>query len=232
MEWMTDDLLERTKKFLDTNPLGDKRATLARLFDITEHKARELLRKAQVNGPTWGIFDIETTDLEGHFGRMLCCSVLTYPSMEMRTFRWDDYSDDPSDDSVLVTKARDHIESHNISCGWYTKGFDIGFIRARLAACGERLLKPMLHFDPMWGYKGWRGVKIGSASLKNVSEFLGLSEQKMAVPKEVWVKAGMGNKEALDILVDRCESDVRVTWECAQHCLNNQLLKTPIQMYP
>lgn len=75
-------------------------------------------------------------------------------------------------------------------------------------------------------------MKIGSASMKNVSEFLGLDEQKMNVDKETWVKANAGNREALDILVDRCESDVRVTWRIAQHCLENGLLKTPIQVYP
>jgi len=68
--------------------------------------------------------------------------------------------------------------------------------------------------------------------MKNVAEFLGLDEQKMDVPKIVWVKANSGNVEALDVLIDRCESDVRVTWKIAQHVLDNRLLKNPIQMYP
>jgi hypothetical protein len=90
----------------------------------------------------------------------------------------------------------------------------------------------MPHFDPMWGYKGWRGLKIGSSSMKNVSEFLNLDEQKMNVPKETWVNANAGCKESLDEIVERCESDVRVTMKIAKHCLANGLLKSPIQVYP
>ena len=68
--------------------------------------------------------------------------------------------------------------------------------------------------------------------MENVAEYLGLLEQKMKLPKEIWVKAGMGNKEALNKIIERCESDVRITWEIAQHILNNNLLKTPFTMYP
>jgi len=233
MDWMTDELIEKTRDILAKNPGGDKRKVVARLLDITEHKARELIRKAAISGPTWGVFDLETTKLEGHFGRLLCGSIMEYPSMEMVTHSWPDYEEDFSvgDDSRLAVAIRDEIEKHTISCGYFSKGFDIGFLNARLLYHGERLLKPMLHHDPIWGFKGWRGVKIGSASMKNVAEYLGL-EAKEAPPKEVWVKAGMGNKEALKIIISRCESDVRITWDIAQYCLNNRLLKTPIQMYP
>ena len=230
-DWMTDEILEETREFLGNDPEGDKRAKLAGLLGVTEYKARQLIRKAAISGPTWGIFDLETTDLEGHFGRLLCGSVLEHPSMEMVTHKWFDFSDDLSDDRKLAVAIRDEIEKHTISCGYFSKGFDIGFLNARLLAGDERLLKPMLHHDPIWGFKGWRGVKIGSASMKNVAEYLGL-EQKMQLPKETWIKAGMGNRVALEQIVDRCESDVRITWDIAQYVLTNRLLKTPIQMYP
>jgi len=232
-DWMTDEILEEAREFLRNDPEGDKRAQLASLLSVTEYKARQLIRKAAVSGPTWGIFDLETTKLEGHFGRLLCGSVLSYPSMDMVTHKWPDYESDFSDgdDSGLAVAIRDEIEKHTISCGYFSKGFDIGFLNARLLFHGERLLNPMLHHDPIWGFKGWRGVKIGSASMKNVAEYLGLPA-KEAPPKEVWVKAGMGNKAALDIIISRCESDVRLTWDIAQYCLANRLLKTPIQMYP
>ena len=232
-DWMTDEILEETREFLRSDPDGDRRAKLASLLGVTTYKARQLIRKAAVSGPTWGIFDLETTKLEGHFGRLLCGSVLSYPAMEMVTHSWPNYEGDFSDgdDSKLAIAIRDEIEKHTISCGYFSKGFDIGFLNARLLYHGERLLQPMLHHDPIWGFKGWRGVRIGSASMKNVAEYLGLPA-KEAPPKEVWVKAGMGNKAALDIIVSRCESDVRLTWDIAQYCLANRLLKTPIQMYP
>jgi len=135
-------------------------------------------------------------------------------------------------DRVLAVAIRDAIEAHDISCGYFTKGFDIGFLNARLVWHGERKMESMPHFDVMWGYKGWRGLKIGSSSMKNVSEYLGLDEQKMGVPKEIWVRAGTGDTEALDVIVERCESDVRVTLEIANHSLKNKLVKNPFAVYP
>jgi DNA polymerase III epsilon subunit-like protein len=172
-DWSTDEALEKTREFLRSEPDGDKRAELAGLLGITEYKARELIRAASLSGPTWGIFDLETTKLEGHFGRLLCGSVLSYPAMEMVTHKWPEYEEDFSD-------GDDEIEKHTISCGYFSKGFDIGFLNARLLFHGRRLLRPMLHHDPIWGFKGWRGVKIGSASMKNVAEYLGLSAKEAA----------------------------------------------------
>jgi uncharacterized protein YprB with RNaseH-like and TPR domain len=230
-DWMTDALVEKTREFLGENPEGDKRAQLARLLDITEFKARQLIRRASVSGPTWGIWDLETTALEGHFGRLLCGSILSYPDMEMVTHSWPDYAEDPSEDGHLAVAIRDEIEKHQFSCGYYTKGFDFGFLNARLLAAGERLIKPHLHLDCIWAFRGWRGPKIGSSRMSNVAEYLGL-EQKMKLPKEVWVKAGMGNKAALRQIIERCESDVRITWDIAQYVLDNKILKNPLQMYP
>jgi len=236
MDWMTEKTISKAKRVLETDPVN-KRQAIAGHLGITEYKAREILREIEnepvkIEGPTWAVFDIETTKLEGHFGRLLCGSVLSYPSMEIKTYRWDDYSPDPSEDADLAVAIRDAIESHTISCGYFTKGFDIGFLNARLAAGDHRTMRSMPHLDAIWAYRGWRGLKIGSSSMKNVAEFLGLDEQKMDVPKIVWVKANSGNVEALDVLIDRCESDVRVTWKIAQHVLDNRLLKNPIQMYP
>ena len=230
-DWMTDEILEETREFLGNDPEGDKRAKLAGLLGVTEYKARQLIRKAAISGPTWGIFDLETTKLEGHMGRILCGSIMTSPSGDMVTHKWTDFAEDPSDDADLAVAIRDTIENHNFSVGWYSKMFDIPFLNARLMAGGNRLITPMYHLDAIWGYGGRGGPKIGSKSMKNVAEFLGI-EQKQTVPKLVWVKAGMGNKSALKILVDRCESDVRITWVAAQEVIDRHLLKNPFQLYP
>jgi len=231
-DWMTDELIAKTRDFLEGDPEGDKRARLASLLDVTEFKARQLIRSSKsFGGVNWGIFDLETTKLEGHMGRILCGSIMTWPGETMKTYKWDDYAEDPSEDGDLSVAIRDHIEKHSISCGYYSKMFDIGFLNARLLGNRHRRMKPMLHHDAIWGFGGRGGPKIGSKSMKNVAEFLGI-EQKQSVPKIVWVKAGMGNKAALKILVDRCESDVRITWEAAQYNIDNDNLKAPIQMYP
>ena len=51
-DWMTDEILEETREFLRSDPDGDRRAKLASLLGVTTYKARQLMRKAVVSGPT------------------------------------------------------------------------------------------------------------------------------------------------------------------------------------
>ena len=229
MTWMTPDLVDAAKENDDLT-----RDELSNLLGITGYKVRQLRRKIEheVTGPTIAVFDLETTDLKGDFGRLLCGSVLSYPSMEIRSFRIDEINaGSVADDGPLAAAIRDEIEQHHISAGYFSKGFDISFLNTRLLAAGERRMTPMLHIDPIWFYRGWRGVGVRSSKMKVVAEWLGLDEQKMQVPADVWVAARHGDKAALDIVVDRCESDVRVTMDIIVHALDNRLMKN-IQTYP
>jgi len=178
------------------------------------------------------VFDLETTSLLGDLGRLLCASVLSLPEGEMVTFRQDKIKKKKSfaDDREICLQLRDHIETHHMSIGYYSKGYDIPFLNTRLASHGERHLMPMLHLDPIWFFKGWRGLKPRSCKLKVVAEFLDL-ESKPDVPVEVWANAQGGDPEAIDILVDRCEADVRITHEVAMFALRAGLVRN-IQRYP
>jgi uncharacterized protein YprB with RNaseH-like and TPR domain len=177
-------------------------------------------------------FDLETWDLSPEFGPILCASVLSLPSGEMTTFRQDYYwrragdkkAEDMQDDRSLCVDLRDFLESHHITCGYFSKGFDLAHLRTRLVHHGERPLKRQLHFDPIWGFKGWRGIKPRSSKMKHVTNFLGL-EAKPDVPAEVWLKARLGNRAAIDIVAERCEADVRITQQISEKCLELGLLK-------
>ena len=235
LPWMDEKIILKAKKVLEQNP-ENKRQAIAGHLGITEYKAREILREIESNpveivGPTIAVFDLETTDLSADFGRLLCGSILSYPSMEMRTFRYDDYAKDPHDDRRLAVAIRDALESHHITVGYYSKGFDIPFLNTRLLVHGERRLNPGLHVDPIWFYRGWRGMKVRSSSMKVIAKVLNLDEQKMDVPDETWINARHGSKEAMDVVCERCESDVRVTMKILCHCLDNKLMKK-IGTYP
>jgi uncharacterized protein YprB with RNaseH-like and TPR domain len=107
------------------------------------------------------VFDLETTALIGDLGRLLCASVLSLPEDNMITFRQDEVKKKKSmaDDREICVQVRDYLESHHMTIGYYSKGFDIPFLNTRLAAHDERHLMPMLHLDPIWFFKGWRGLK-------------------------------------------------------------------------
>jgi len=226
------------EKIISDNP-NISRRDLAELLDTTEWQARRVKEKILSRPPpglSIAYFDLETTDLVGDFGQLLCGSIWSYPSGEMITYRIDEIEDkeDFSDDRVLAIKIRDKLEEHDFLVGYFSKGFDIPFLQARLADHGERLLSSPFHFDCIWHFKGWRGLKLRSSSMKVVAQFLDL-ERKQDVDVEVWKKcltrAAGGNFSNMDIIVDRCESDVRITADIARWCWDHGHPKT-FQRYP
>lgn len=175
-------------------------------------------------------FDLETTNLNADIGRILIGSIRKSDG-DIVTFRNKTSLIRKADDRDIAIKIRDVLEKHHCLVGWHSKGFDIPFLNTRLAAHGERLLSPRLHLDPRWQMAGWRGLKPRSAKLSVAAEFFGLDERKMELGVEVWAKAGVGDKESLDILAERCESDVRLLYEVTQKILDSGVVKN-IQSYP
>lgn len=175
---------------------------------------------------TW---DLETSDLVPGRGRILCASFRDSATEEITTFR---NSGNLSNDHGIALKIRSHLEKYYLTDGWYSKGFDFMFLNTRLVKYGERPIIPALHFDGYWYTAGWRGVKPGRRSLAIVARFFSLEDEKMHVDFDVWTEAAMGgDKKAMDILVERCESDVALTYEVNQKILRAGLAKN-IQKYP
>lgn len=231
---MSSSLLNRARKYSHLS-----RADLAELLDITEYRVRELRREIRkeeeqehYNDPFIAVWDLESTSLKGDFGRLLCGSILSYPSGKITTFRIDETNGgSPNQDGPLAVAIRDEIERHWVSCGWYSKGFDIPMLSTRLVVSGHKRIRPHLHMDIMWHYRGWRGISLRNSKLATVAKVLDLDEQKMDVPDQVWQEARYGDKYSLDIICDRCESDVKLTAKIMKHALENGLMKN-ITTYP
>lgn len=157
------------------------------------------------------VFDLETTGLRAGFGRVLCGSVLSYPSEEMFT-----YTTDPSrvyDDRTVAKELRDKLDEHQLLVTWNGKKFDMPFLNTRLVANHMNRLPRKFHLDLIYYAKGWHGIDPGGASLERVGAFFGLDETKMVVDQEVWARANAGDPRALAVIVKRCESDVRMTYD-------------------
>ena len=179
------------------------------------------------------MFDLETSGLEGDVGRLLCGSILDVTSGKMTSYRRDVLKGkNRADDSKLAKALRDELEKYHITIGWYSKGFDIAFLNTRLVKAGLKPIRSHLHLDPIWACKGWRGLKPRSAKMAVMSEFFNLGERKPGVDVDVWIDAAhAGDKAAMDILVERCEADVRITHELTIKLLDTGLIKS-IQSYP
>lgn len=181
-------------------------------------------------------FDLETTNLKADVGRLLCGSVLCYDG-SMHTVRWDEMATKKelrhglTNDEKVAVAVRDLLNAHHVVCGWFSKGFDVPFLNTRLAAFGNKLVERHLHIDGIWYMKGWRGLGTRSAKLAVAAEFFGLDERKMDVDVNVWVRGQAGEREAMDVLVERCESDVRLLQKVVQRQLDLGLVRQ-IQSYP
>lgn len=181
-------------------------------------------------------WDIETTDLKPEIGRIICAAVLTLPEGKMTVMSLDEYVADGraknfSDDRRLCIDLRNLLEKHNITAGWYTKGFDIPFLNSRLIANKQRLLRKQLHLDGIWYAKGWRGVKALNSSLASTARLLGIREKKQVVDPETWADARHGDPKAMKIVRERCASDVVLTRNVIEKLINAGLVAN-IRSYP
>jgi uncharacterized protein YprB with RNaseH-like and TPR domain len=170
-------------------------------------------------------FDLETTDLKGLMGRILCASFTDWDTDEVVTFRLDDKpwkGRSKIDDGKLALAIRDYLEEANMVVAHNGRLFDIPFLNARLAKVGERPLRTQFVMDPRW-YLNSGAMRIGSAKLVNAEKFFGLSDKTGGGKTEIswgdWALAATGDRTAMDEVVYHCEQDVKVLKELYPHVL-------------
>jgi uncharacterized protein YprB with RNaseH-like and TPR domain len=167
------------------------------------------------------VFDIETTDLKGLMGRILCCSFLDGITGEVKTFRSDEKpwrGRSKIDDSRLAIAIREELEKYTLIVGHNSKLFDVPFVNARLAKAGERPIRVQWHLDTRW-YLNSASMRVGSAKLENAQKFFELGEAKTPISWEQWQLAATLDKQAMDEVVVHCEQDVKVLAELVPHIL-------------
>ena len=178
------------------------------------------------------VWDIETSDLAGDVGRILCAVIYGPFRRKYTVFRNDELSDNMADDRAIAVALRDELETYHITAGWFSKGFDISFVNTRLVKAGEKPIRPHLHLDGIWFMKGWRGLKTRSAKLAVAAEYFNLKNRKPSVDVDVWISAAFGgDKRAMDELVDRCKADCKITHEVTEKLFDAGMVRN-IQRYP
>lgn len=153
------------------------------------------------------MFDIETTDLKADFGRLICAVVKEYGTRRSETvYRPVDYRDDR--DCILRVKKR--LEDFDIAVGHFTKGFDVPWLNTKLFMMGLPRIRKLFHVDTYYIVKS-KMRTMSRKSLERVGDTLQLDEGKMRLSIHVWNRARDGDPEAIDRIVERCRSDVRLT---------------------
>lgn len=209
-------------------------------FSFTEDQVRSKLRRLHLNaamediepldpitvpgvssgdyiGLTFAFFDIETTDLKGNFGRMLCGSIVdAFGNVETL-----DYRDYPGsnliDDSDLAAAYAERLEKYDVWVSWNGKLFDVPFVNARLMRKGKApLRKDRIHTDLMYYAKG-QFMRIGSARLDNVARFFRSPHQKTPLDPETWAMASAGDEDCLEKIIEHNIADCYVLRDVYAH---------------
>lgn len=175
-------------------------------------------------------FDIETSHLKADFGTILSFG---YQRWTVRDGEYEaldaepvvltstaaTIKRDPTDDKDLCRRIRKVMLDADIWIGYYSKGFDLKFIQAKLGEHRLGYLPPMgrAHVDLFYAAKS--AFALSRKSLGNVSYHLGVEGSKTPVEGRIWKKAMVGNKEALRYIVEHNKADVSLTWNLYRELL-------------
>lgn len=154
-------------------------------------------------------YDIETTHLKADFGTMIAFGYKWSDEDEAHVLSITDYrgyTKDLTDDSKLVAAAAKIMQSADMWVTYYGKGFDNKFINAKLLEHSLPILPNTPHVDLFFTVKS--NLALSRKSLANVAEYLEFENKKTPVAGKIWRRAMVGQKDAINYVVEHCKSDV------------------------
>jgi len=183
-------------------------------------------------GPIFLPYDIESTGLKADFGTILSFGSqrwtiedgeyvpidpkpVVFSIADTKPFK----KGDPTDDSELCAKARERLLSANYWIGYYSKGFDLPFLQAKMGEHKLGYLPAMgrAHVDLFFVAKS--AFALSRKSLGNVSYHLGVDGSKTPVEGRIWKKAAAGHKPSIQYIVAHNAADVTLTWNLYREML-------------
>jgi hypothetical protein len=159
--------------------------------------------------------DLETYALSADWGILLVASFIIHGAAEgpvVKTFTARQFEPwqrgKRSDDSALAAAAIQTLQGGHVCYFHNGNRFDVPWLRT--LALRDRLAFPSIKLiDP--SAIAWKKYRLGRNSLEALADYLGLEEKKFHIGPDVWKSAAFDDDdEAWKLLVERCESDVRV----------------------
>lgn len=177
-------------------------------------KAEEALPLLELSNKL-AFVDIESANLNADFGTCVVVSVKPYNGKPVT------FTAPPGRDKQLLRDAT--AEMHKYQC-WVTffgRRFDVPFLNSRLLYHGLPLLEKRHHID-LWMTMKMR-THLSRRNQAHLLNWLGTPESKMSVSPNVWAEMAVKPSEKLEILRERCESDViglQAMYERVKHAIS------------
>lgn len=167
----------------------------------------------------FAVVDIETTDLKGDKGFMLCCGIKPLGG-KPRVIGLREYSRPVrrlNIDGGLVLAVRDALEGYDGFITWNGIMFDIPFLNDRLMLNGHDPLERRFHIDVMYYARQGKST-FTSSRLDWVSKSLGVKSRKTPLEMNTWKMAEAeaitgfrGGQANYDQIVAHNVADLEVT---------------------
>jgi uncharacterized protein YprB with RNaseH-like and TPR domain len=164
------------------------------------------------------LWDIETSDLDPHWGTILCIGYKWLGEKKVHLISVRDFETAHFDDKGVVQGFREVLETADIEVTHNGTLFDKPFLQSRMLykknVKGLPVTKHYLpQIAPVDTYMASKSKLRGSKALDKLARFLGCNVTKTRVEPEVWLEAQRGDKKALKYVEDHCVKDVLVLEE-------------------
>ena len=176
-----------------------------------------------------GIFDIETTGLEANWSHMIAWCMKEHNEDVVHSDLITSREARDKNDQRIIKSAVKEIKKYDRIVGYYSKRFDIPYVRSRALYYGMDFpcYKDLYHTD-LW-FVARSKLRFRSNRLQAICEFYGIEAKNHPMTPELWRRAGKGEKEALDTILIHCDEDVRSTDTVFNLMLDHMLMsKTSI----
>lgn len=145
-------------------------------------------------------FDIESTNLKGDYGAILCVSIKPWQGKPVSFV-----VDKPGNDRAILADVRDALHAYDCWVSYYGKGFDVPMIQSRLLVNNLKPLVKRPHVDMYYVMK--YHTLTGRRSQAHLLEWLNAKQRKMTLSPDEWVKVLANPARHLPTMRRRCESD-------------------------
>lgn len=162
-------------------------------------KAEEFLPIAE-RARAIAFVDIEAANLNADYGTVVVVSIKPYKAKPTT------FTARPGRDKQLLRDVSVEIAKYPIWVTFFGKRYDIPFLNSRLMYHGLPPLPRHHHID-LWMVMKMR-THLSRRNQAHLLSWLGTPESKMSVSPNVWAEMAVKSDEKLEILRQRCESDV------------------------